>query len=113
LQVLNDVADPGGCEIVLFKGPFAIELNPQMPSHPQTAHSSTGMRLNPFSNEFIAPEDPKERPRIARAAGNTGVGHNKQERVHSQHSAAVMSQPRLNSKQSMHLAFPASQTSLR
>lgn len=73
LQILDEVADPGSCEIVQFKGPFAFELNPKMPKPPPRQRSPTGEHLNPFSNEFIAPEDPTERPLIARCAGNTGA----------------------------------------
>jgi hypothetical protein len=73
LQILDEVSDPGKCEIVRVKGAFALELVPKLPRPPQQeAHRpASGMGLN--TDDFTPPENPTVRPRIVRWAGNTGV----------------------------------------
>jgi hypothetical protein len=72
--ILDEVGDPGNCEIVQFKGPFAIELNPKMPKRPVPVDHDDEQYFNPFGDdEFVAPDDPTKRPLVSRAAGNTAT----------------------------------------
>jgi hypothetical protein len=81
LQILDEVSDPGKCEIVEFKWPFAIELNPKLPQPPEERtyaqavaqgaidYAATYPSRVLMSDKFVLPDDPKERPLIAVPAG--------------------------------------------
>lgn len=49
-------------------------LNPKMPKRPQRVNLDVERSRNFFAHEFIEPEDPTERPRVARTAGQRAVG---------------------------------------
>lgn len=72
VQILDEAADPGSCEILRLKGPFAMELLPKLPR--KAAEEDYDPGFSRGGNDFKPPENPRVRPSILRWAGNRGVG---------------------------------------
>ncbi|WIA42742.1 hypothetical protein OEZ86_008685 [Tetradesmus obliquus] len=69
-EILDEAADPGMCEIVRVKGPFALELLPKLPRKPADEGHDPGANFG--RDDSKAPDNPRVRPRVMRWAGNRG-----------------------------------------